>query len=738
MKVLHVSPSVSRRDGGPAEVIRGLIPALIARGIDAEVLATSKGWDTQDGDLETAKWLHTEPSYGPSSLTFSSRLARKIRREVSEFDLVHVHGLQSHPGTVAMNAARAAGVPYVIEPHGALDEYHWRQHRARKRTYRLFFDHLNWRGAAGAVYSSTVEATHGRRLLRGVTDHLVPLGVDQSLFEIDREKLTGPPVVLYLGRITEKKRLDLVLAAMLQPALSELGAELVIAGAPDGTLRVDPLAFVKQNGLEPKVTFLGGVDSAQRRQLLAHASVFVLPSEDESFGVAVAEAMAADVPVVTTLRVGLAPAAFAAGALRVADLTARSVAAQIADAISSPSGVSPREYARSNFTWDKSATMLADSYERILTERRRPLVLVTQPYLPAYRVPLFDAVESKLSSVNVDLSVASGSPVGAQADRKDQRSASWRIPIRETGFPVAKWRVLWRSVRSYRKPTVIVSELEALNLFAWKALFGRARLVLWGHGKPYVNDVPRLAEWLEWALARRAAAVMTYSDGGREYLVSKGRVRPEKVHSIGNSTDSASLRTSVLSIGDERKSELRAKFGEGLIALYIGGLDDSKRIDFLLAAARFAAQSEPTFKLIVAGNGTLGSLVLAAEQDGLPVFHVGDARGEDLAELAVVSEAIWIPGRVGLVAVDAIALGLPVFTTEFTHHAPEIEFLEANEIRYLPDDPREYAVEALRAMNQSAGVQRTYRSDFPTVDKVADRFVAVVTSFVVGNTKRRE
>jgi glycosyltransferase involved in cell wall biosynthesis len=373
LRVLHVSPSVARSDGGPAEVIRGLVPALVDIGVDVTVEATSKGIGLQDADVVAASNINIHPMVGHSSVTYSSELATAIARTVAEYDVVHIHGLQSHVGSAAMRAARRAHVPYVIEPHGALNRYHWQQHRLRKRMWAASADKRNWKELAGVVYSSTSEAIQGGDVMKHVASYTIPLGVDESLFSVARpaKSTDSVPVVAYVGRITRKKRLDLLLDALVEPGLSDVDLKVVVAGRADGTLGIDPSRYVEMLGVSDRVSLVGSIDARERLELLSRASVFVLPSEDESFGVAVAEAMAAGAAVVTSNAVGLAEEAEAAGALVVADLDPGSFAKAINQALSDKSlGESARAYAKSNFTWKAAATASKLMYEDVIRRAR--------------------------------------------------------------------------------------------------------------------------------------------------------------------------------------------------------------------------------------------------------------------------------------------------------------------------------------------------------------------------------
>lgn len=353
----------------------------------------------------------------------------------------------------------------------------------------------------------------------------------------------------------------------------------------------------------------------------------------------------------------------------------------------------------------------------------RPIVLVTQPYVPAYRHALFDAVHGLLAQEGIDFWVAAGHPSGAQAARRDEIAAKWMTGIRERSVPVAKWRLALRAVPHLPRPTVVVSELEALNLYAWARVHGQPKLVLWGHGRPYVNDANWISERLEWALARRADAVMTYTERGRAYLLDKAGIDPHAVTAIGNATDSQVLRAALegLSIADRKSA--RREFGMGPNALFVGGLDESKRVSFMLEAARQAVKINPQFRLLIVGRGELEGEVRNAIADGYPVRHVPNARGPELARIASAASAIWMPGRVGLVAVDALALGLPVHTTDFRYHAPEIDFLPADFAARLTDQPEAFAAESIKRM---AAGRLALPQSFPTIAEVSQNFFDVI------------
>jgi glycosyltransferase involved in cell wall biosynthesis len=199
-------------------------------------------------------------------------------------------------------------VPYVVRPHGALDPYHLRQHRWRKAMCTWLVERRALDAAAGMHYTSVAEHEHAARhdgRLRLPRGFVVPLGVELGPAgrpdELHRRhpELAGRTLVTFLGRLTPKKRLDLLVDAFAVVAAADERAHLVIAGPDDGV--GDALrARVAALGLRARVSMPGLLTGAPKSSLLRASRVVALPSEDESFGVAVAEAMHAGTAVVVT------------------------------------------------------------------------------------------------------------------------------------------------------------------------------------------------------------------------------------------------------------------------------------------------------------------------------------------------------------------------------------------------------------------------------------------------------
>ena len=288
MKVLHAMPNLTRQFGGPIEALIGFVASA-----SPPASATIVGPPCPDAERA---WL-TSQLPPETRIVFASPWGRTLRDLAREADVVHVHGLLNPFSSNAASAALGSGRPLVLGPFGTLSRYTF-THRRRwlKQIYFAAIDAPLVRRAQALHFTTEAErdeaAWHGIDLTGRA--HVVPPPWRSPL--PSPRPHTGS-TILFLSRLHPKKGLDVLLDAWpLVRARSE-SARLVIAGS--GEKRFDVAL--------PGVEFKGFVTGEAKADCLANADVFVLPSHNENFGIAVLEAIAAGVPVVVTPGVQLAP-----------------------------------------------------------------------------------------------------------------------------------------------------------------------------------------------------------------------------------------------------------------------------------------------------------------------------------------------------------------------------------------------------------------------------------------------
>jgi glycosyltransferase involved in cell wall biosynthesis len=312
LRVLHVIPSLSPRRGGPSVAVRNVMKALQNRGLEVDVATTDD--DGADRRLQVALDRFVEidgqrvryfpRQTGPYSVSYP--LLRWLGQHIRSYDIVHTHGLFSFAPLAAAWQARLARVPYIMRPAGVLDSWGLRNKSAFiKRTSIRVVEGPLLRGAAAVHFMTELERTRAAELGLPIRPVVLPIGFDFGPPPGAERAASGKPVVLYLSRIHEIKRIDLLLRAFASLP-GRQAWELAIAGDGEPALVASLKQLAAALGLGTCVRWLGFAAGPRKRELFASAAVFVLPSESENFGVAILEAMHAGLPVIVTTGAGLA------------------------------------------------------------------------------------------------------------------------------------------------------------------------------------------------------------------------------------------------------------------------------------------------------------------------------------------------------------------------------------------------------------------------------------------------
>jgi len=291
-------------------------------------------------------------------------------------DVLHLHSPYFPPNATLARWARRAGIPYVVTPHGALSPGEIWQRWFLKLPYKFLFERRTLNGAAFVHAVGTAEDLSGYGVT--VPVELAPCGIDFSTLPADPDCrvlaerhpiLEGRRIFLFLGRLDPaQKGLDLLLRAFTAAGLEM--AALVLVG-PDfrgGRARLERLAA----RLRPSspVVILGPIYGREKFDVVAGAQVFVYTSRWEGMAIAVLEGAATGVPCLLTkpadpldllsrgggaLSVEPEVGAIAEGFRRMH----RASAAELREM-----GARARQIVASEFSWQRSAGILADAYAR--------------------------------------------------------------------------------------------------------------------------------------------------------------------------------------------------------------------------------------------------------------------------------------------------------------------------------------------------------------------------------------
>lgn len=299
MNILHVTPAYYPATywGGPIWSTKAICDGIAQLpGFAVQVLTTdAAGPDRSE---------RVEPATFPYPVHYAQRVAghaiapgllARLTGAIGWADVVHLTATYNFPTLPTLALARMMSRPVVWSPRGALQATAAWEDAPRKGVKHMFEKSANLLRPENATLhvTSAAEARDSTQRLGHIQTALIPNSVP-----IPKVGPQGPDDgklrLLYLGRLHPKKGLDLLIDAMKAlPAQ----ARLDIYGSGDPAY----VASLKaQIGADSRIMLRGHADDARKSHAFARADLFVLPSHSENFGIAVAEALAHGVPVVTT------------------------------------------------------------------------------------------------------------------------------------------------------------------------------------------------------------------------------------------------------------------------------------------------------------------------------------------------------------------------------------------------------------------------------------------------------
>lgn len=356
MKILLTSTSVALAYGGPAYSVSRLARALAEKGLDV-------GLWSSDGSVTNSPLLSDD-----TSVTRLTGLPEEVIRSFGP-SLVHDNGLWLPHNHAIAAACRSARIARLVSTRGMLEPWARRHKKWKKDIAWYGYQRRDLRSADGLHATATEEADNLKRQEFNVPVYVIPNGVDIPAprpLPRNNEK-----VALFMGRLYPVKGLPLLVEAWarVRPA----GWRLVLAGPDEAGHQRELEMLITRHDLNSLITFAGTVSGKEKEQLFHSADLFVLPSHSESFGMAVGEALAHGLPVLTTRAVPWPELENGMGwrkSATVEGLTEglREATSTSADALRQM-GELGRVYVSGRFGWDNVAEQFLAAYTGIMARK---------------------------------------------------------------------------------------------------------------------------------------------------------------------------------------------------------------------------------------------------------------------------------------------------------------------------------------------------------------------------------
>lgn len=313
---------------------------------------------------------------------YSPKMKGELERLAPSMDLIHTQSPFIYPTLAAGRAAARFSKPLFYQQRGSFGRNHLGRRALKKRLYMAAFERRVLHNATTLIALAQAEVESYRALGLGNHIEIVPNGIDVRRYRIEpdepvEEKLglpTGSTIVLFMGRLNPTKGVAKLLSSFLAVRDRLPGAALVIAGPDEVGLEVELRNAAAAAGAGDRVKFVGMASGDFKLDLLARADLFVLPSQDEGFSMAVLEALSSSTAVLLSPGCNF-PEVETAGAGVVRPDDTESLEQALLELVPAKSlmkqmGERGRELVTRDYTWDRVTDRLVDVYHEGLERYR--------------------------------------------------------------------------------------------------------------------------------------------------------------------------------------------------------------------------------------------------------------------------------------------------------------------------------------------------------------------------------
>ncbi len=372
MRVIHVVPAITEEASGPSYSVPRLCEALIATGVDTQLVALD--WAPIP---VSPPYLKTFPlGLGPRRLGASPEMRRWLKAEAASgrVDILHNHGLWMMPNVYPGWVRRGAHCKLLVSPRGTLSDWAMGLNAFQKKIFWRFLQAQTLQRAD--CFHATAESEFQDIRRQGFKQPVCILPNGIGVPTLAAKPIDGRRQLLFLGRIHPIKGIENLLRAWqaVEPRFTDW--DLLIAGPNNGGHLAEMQALAAQLRLE-RVAFSGPLYGEEKLRAYRAADLFVLPTHSENFGMTVAEALAAGTPAIVTQGApwgGLEKH----GAGWWIEIGVDPLVACLEQALATPSehlaemGRAGREWMLRDFSWEQIGTQLAVVYGWLLEGGETP------------------------------------------------------------------------------------------------------------------------------------------------------------------------------------------------------------------------------------------------------------------------------------------------------------------------------------------------------------------------------
>ena len=226
---------------------------------------------------------------------FSYQLYKYVKKNINNFDMVHIHGLWVFPTYYGARCANRSDIPYIVSPHGMVQNFAISQKRIKKFFYWILLERRIF-NMAKLIHCITSGEEVSVKALSSTGTFVLPNGVVINKYK--ERKRHQPDSLLFVGRLHPIKGIENLIKSI---GLID-NVNLIIAGKGTKEYEIHLQTLVFDLGLNNKISFTGFVEKETIRQLYDQSTALIVSSYTEVISLVAIEALANSMPVIITVQ----------------------------------------------------------------------------------------------------------------------------------------------------------------------------------------------------------------------------------------------------------------------------------------------------------------------------------------------------------------------------------------------------------------------------------------------------
>ncbi len=354
-----------------------------------------------------------------------------------------------------------------------------------------------------------------------------------------------------------------------------------------------------------------------------------------------------------------------------------------------------------------------------------------------YRAPFHERLRSILKEHGVEYTVFYSDLGARNRFKNDTVDIEWGKKVPLTRIASCEYQ---HALKESQKFDLIIIQQENKLLVNYiiyvLSRLTRKKIAYFGHGRNFQSRNPAgKGERFKRFWATKVDWWFGYTDETRSHIESLG-FPSERITVFNNAVDTSEVRRMVDAVTPTRLDALRRELGlvGKHVGVFVGGIYPDKRVTFLVTAADRIRERIPDFEMLVIGGGSDLPVIMDLAKSRPWIHVLGPRFGTEKIELMMLGHLFLMPGLVGLAILDAGTAGLPMATTRFPWHSPEIAYIEPEVNGIVVDDwrnPDAYADAVCNVLANPARLaamrdEAIKLGECYTIEAMATRFAAGV------------